>query len=410
MIGLIGVNHQTAPLDVRELFAFSDSDCIILTEKLRENKIVDGAIILSTCNRTEIYYESKHKAEDVNKMIVDSLLEFVGKDVNSKYFHQSTEKDAVKHIFRLASGLESMVIGETQILGQLKDAFRNTIDNKLSTSILSRLFHKAFETGKLIRTNFLISSTPLSAGSAAVNFIEKKKIGSSQTPILILGVGQMAKTVLDALRLNGYENISIYNRTKERAEKFSLANNVKCLFEKGLTEALTNADIVYVATSSLTPIVKNNKITKRGRNLCIFDLSVPRNVSGDVAEIDKVNLYTIDDLKEDVPEENFQCLEFDKINEAIENMVSELYAWIESSELRSIIASIQEATSVLLNKELSSTSDEERENIEAHLEHFRTTIYTAIVTSTKEISENARNVHFLEAINRLFKTISKNNG
>lgn len=205
MIGLISINHKTASLSRREQFAFSPEEARYLIDEWRRAGYILGGLVLSTCNRLEVYYDCDEAiTREHEERLIRSLYDF--KRVRTRgdegIFVTQHHEAAIRHLFRLSSGLESMVQGETQILGQLKDAFRRAKDQEQTTSFLTRLMHKAFETAKGVRSQYLVSATPISAGAAAVDFLARRDPDYLQRPILILGAGQMAEVITERLQHN----------------------------------------------------------------------------------------------------------------------------------------------------------------------------------------------------------------
>lgn len=410
MLGVIGINHHTATVDVREKYALSPEDAAELVSQWKAEGMLEGAVVLSTCNRIEIYFETSDKPFDA-EMLMKRLADYHRVDFNPGIFISREGKEAVTHVFRLASGLESMVVGETQILGQLKEAFGQSTERKQSTSALSRMFHKAFETAKCIRTNHFLTASPISSGSASVALMDDK-VPDRNISTLILGVGKMAETIYDSLFEKGYSDIKIFNRTTERAEKFALSHhNIPYFAGNRLVEALSQADLIFVATSSLKPIVTPHELAGRpaSRPCYLFDMAVPRNISEDVTHLPNTQLYTIDDLRQAGEGGMLDLLDYDAIDHTIEEMVDDFFKWLDASAIREVIHIIQEASDHLLEKELdklpSTMSDQEREVISHYDRHLRITFSTALAVATREITDNGKNLRYTEAIGKLFNAI-----
>ncbi len=411
MIGTIGINHNTAAVEVRERYALTEAEAQDLVARWKERGEVLGAIVLSTCNRIEIYYETSQQHFRPHALI-KSLSRFKQiEQVEDSIFICKQGEEAIKHLFRLASGLESMVMGETQILGQLKDAFRRTTENKHSTSVLSRMFHKAFETAKLVRNNFLVAATPISSGAAAVDFMDKR-VPNREVSTLIVGAGQMSETIIDSLHRLRYSNVKIYNRTRERAERFADSHgHIPFYTENQLTEALHQADLIFVATSSLMPIVTKKELDGRQREkgCYLFDMAVPRNIAEDVCEHKQVQLYTIDDLRYAPDGALLEEPDYAAMDRSIKEMVDQFMQWINASAIREVIQIIQRASDGLLEKELSKLpsqmDDAERDIIVQYDQHLRVTFSTALVAATRKITEDGKNLKYSEAIGKLFNEI-----
>ena len=413
MIGLISINHKTASLSRRDQFAFSPEEARYLIDEWRRAGYILGGLVLSTCNRLEVYYDCDEAiTREHEERLIRSLYDF--KRVRTRgdegIFVTQHHEAAIRHLLRLSSGLESMVQGETQILGQLKDAFRRAKDQEQTTSFLTRLMHKAFETAKGVRSQYLVSATPISAGAAAVDFLARRDPDYLQRPILILGAGQMAEVITERLQQLGASHIHLYNRTKERGEVFARRHGLERLFSGDqLREALTGAEVTFVATSSQSPIITEGLLDHTAGRRTFFDMAVPRNVDPAVDEDHSIRLYTIDDLR------GAQLLEAQDPEAAaalsayIDTMISEYITWCEASEVRKVIGRIQETSQQLLMRELSrlpSELPEEHRQLVAHWdEHLRITYTTAIVSALRELSEEAGHSRYASALHHIFTHI-----
>lgn len=408
MIGLIGVNHHTAKIDERSAFALSGAEAGMLIEDWIACGFLRGAVILSTCNRVEIYYDvdTECLSSTENKLIHSFLSNL---ELSPRYVHllDTKRNEAVyQHLFRLAAGLESMVIGETQILGQLKEAYRMASLAGYCTGNLSRLFHRAFEVAKRIRSEYIVSATPLSAGSVAVDklFATVQSVGR----VLIVGAGVMSDTIYDHLVYKGHQDIVVYNRTRERAERFAETHpKVRVACEGELPKEIQQAAAIIVATSAPSPIILPEHVLEEYGNKVVIDLAVPRNVASDVEKLKHITLIGIDELSE-------LGLALDEMKlQEISNIISEYVEahklWVDGAQMREVIATIQQATYKLLDKELghlpNSLSDKELGLIKQWDEHFRTTISTAIVSSLREVTEDGRKQKYSHVIQSLFQHI-----
>lgn len=410
MIGLIGISHHTASQDERGQFALTETEAIHLVGDWIALGYLRGAIVLSTCNRVEIYCElTKNCTKAINSLLDSWLTNLELRDKMRSRVSVALGEEVYHHLFRLTSGMESMVIGETQILGQVKDAFRLAVGEGQSSPTLSRLFHKAFEIAKRIRSQYLVSVVPLSAASRAVDLIYDSLPNAAQMSVLILGAGQMAEATLEHLgRKSISGTISIYNRTRERAEK--LANRIPrlCIYSGDeLPEALGSAEIVFVTTSASSPIIQIEHLRERTHKIVLFDLAVPRNVSPEVATLTGVTLYSIDDLSGQAINQPQQEL-LTAANEIVSQGVQEFCNWLDASEVRQVIGLIQQTMDRLLASETNllpnELSDEHRRLIALHMEHLRTTYTTALASSLRELQEERR-INHIDAIGTLFNHI-----
>ncbi|MCF6334224.1 MAG: glutamyl-tRNA reductase, partial [Spirochaetales bacterium] len=305
MIEVIGINHETAPLKIRENLTFSDMESILFLEQLKEIVGDIEAVLVSTCNRTEIYYyinascPHKYSGKFISLLIRNRKL---ARETES-YFYIHSNNDAVLHLLRVAAGLESMVIGENQILGQLKSAYRTGSENNMTGTVINRLFHKAFEAGKKVRTETEINEGASSVGFAGVELAHKIFGELENNPVLLIGAGETGELVLQSLKSRGSKYISIINRTKSRAERLSAKFEVEVEDFEALEKTLIESDIVITSTSAGKVLLDKNLISKvmkkrRKKLFLLIDLSVPRNIDESVRDIPNTFLFNMDDLKQ----------------------------------------------------------------------------------------------------------------
>lgn len=411
MFGLIGISYQTASQDERAQFSLSDTEAMMLIDDWISMGYMRGAIILSTCNRVEIYCETVSDCPKTLRHILDSwLVNLELRDKMRSRVTLSTGGEVLHHLFRLTSGMESMVVGETQVLGQVKDAFRLSVGHGQSTPLLSRMFHKAFEVAKRVRSRYLTTSIPLSAASSAVDMICRIEPESIAHRILIIGAGQMAEATLSHLGYYPQANdIAIYNRTRERAERLQQAHPHLAIYaEQELQRAVDEASVIFVTTSASSPILTENHFARRNSPVVIFDMAVPRNVSPLLADYPDVRLFTIDDLSDEEHSVEQEALLAEAESIVLEAQ-SEFESWVNASEVRQIIGRVHEASERILEREKeflsSELPQEERESLERHLEHLRTSYTTAIVSSLRELAESGSIKH-LDAVGKLFNHIN----
>lgn len=411
MIGLIGINHKTATVDERAVFALQAEEAVMLIDDWRSTGYLRGAIALSTCNRVEIYYDTPHQSAEIVPMLERSLLDHLelSPRLRSKLFALDGEA-MVRHLFRLTSGLESMVVGESQILGQVKDAFRLATGHAQSTPMLSRLFHKAFEAAKRTRSQYLLSAVPLSAGATAVDLVaQSAPSGWLECPTLVVGAGQMAETIVERLQTVGATDIRLYNRSRERAERFAERfGGVRLYAEGELAQALLISGVIFVATSASSPIILPEHLAERTEGVWVVDLAVPRNVDERVGSLHHTTLYSIDDLRSDDLHLHTQKL-IAEAEQTLQEVIDEFIQWSEEAGLRQVIGLVQQASEHILQKELAhlpTTLSEEAQELVTHYDtHLRTTYATAIVTALKELTEQRQNPRYLEVVGELFAHI-----
>ncbi len=342
-----GVNFKTAPVEQRELLACSREDAHYLLPPLKTIKGIREIMLLSTCNRVEVY-SVVEDYEPMNRLILE-LLQLKGVDTrlrrNSFFLEDGL---AVAHVFRVASGLESMVVGETQIVNQFKEAYRIAKELQCTGKVLNRLYEKALRTAKRVRTETGISKNAVSVSYVAVE-LAKRIFGSlAKTKVLLVGAGEMAE--LSAKYLKKLQaHLFITNRTYEKAVELAKELEGHVLRFEELSEHLHDFDIVIVSTGSKrfiidTPMVKKAIKKRNYKPIFFIDISVPRNVDPEVNEVDEVFLYDIDDLQE-VAEKNLKerLKEKEKGEIIVWDEVSKFMKWLEFLKVERYIVNIKKA-------------------------------------------------------------------
>ncbi|MFU8797805.1 MAG: glutamyl-tRNA reductase, partial [Gammaproteobacteria bacterium] len=290
-----GINHQTASVAIRERIAFLPE---FMEEPLRAlvgQGLAHEAAILSTCNRTEIYCAAAQPT-DITHWLGKTHPEI------TPYLYLHQDQAAVRHMLRVASGLDSQILGEPQILGQMKQAFSIAQAAGTLGSKLQRLFQHVFAVTKTVRTDTRIGANPVSIAFAAVNLAKRIFTDLAQTHVLLIGAGNTIDLVMQHLSSHGVRNFTIANRTFVRAEKLAQKYTGKAIVLKNISAALAHADIVITATASALPLLGKGMVEtslkeRKHRPLLMVDLSVPRNIECEIEKLSDVYLYTIDDLK-----------------------------------------------------------------------------------------------------------------
>ena len=325
----IGTSHHVAPIEIRERLAFSEEQLIESHHHLCELDQVQEAVILSTCNRVEVYavLNSVRTAEGAAKMLAEFLSQCHQIDMESlkkwTYLHHNLE--AIQHLFRVTSSLDSMIVGESQILGQVKDAYDTSRSVDSTGPILNRLFTKAFSVGKRIRSETTITTGAVSISYAAVELAKKIFNTLEGKTVAIIGAGEMSELTAKHLVANGVSNVIVANRTYERAVKVAEKFNGTPLVYDSDLSFLIDADIVISSTNAPDYLIKRQPLAnimrkRKHRYMFLIDIAVPRDIEPDVSKLDSAFLYNIDDL-ETVVASNLK----DRQHEAIraEQIVSE---------------------------------------------------------------------------------------
>ena len=294
---VLGVSHHGAPLDVRERLAFRAPEVVPAIERLRGVAGVREGVVLSTCNRTELYLvEGLHDAVTAGWAL---LAERLGGDA-SVYGYVRRDREAAAHLFRVASGMDSMVVGEAQIHGQVRDAWESSRPG--SGAVLNRLFQTALLTGGRVRSETSLGHGALSISSAAVQLSKKIFGGLGGRRAMVLGAGEMAELALASLQQEGVRAAVVANRTFERAAVLAERYGATAVHYEDAWDALADVDLLLCSTAAPRPVVSEERVraavARRGdRPLCILDIALPRDVEPAVGRLDNVFLYDLDDLQ-----------------------------------------------------------------------------------------------------------------
>ena len=305
---ILGLNHKTAPVALREKVAFSEDRLVAALRALRQERGVAEAVILSTCNRTEVYWAGSASGEELSQWLERHHEE--GLDLTaSVYVHQ--EKHAVEHAFNVASGLDSMVLGEAQILGQLKNAYRIAQETGSTGPHLNKLFQAAFSTAKRVRSETQIGANAVSLASATVSLARRMYSDFSAHTALMIGAGEMIALTARHFAAAGVKRIVIANRTLANAQSLAAEISGYAVDLSHLDKELTEADIVVSCTASPAPLITKAAAaaavrTRRHRPIFMVDLAVPRDIDPAVADLEDVYLFSIDDLQQLVDENRQQ--------------------------------------------------------------------------------------------------------
>lgn len=340
-----GINHQTAPLAVREQIAFNAETLDAALRDLVGNGAAKEATILSTCNRTEIYCSTNAPVQAVDWLA--SYHHLPTAEIEP-YIYRLPQEQAVKHAFRVASGLDSMVLGEPQILGQMKQAVRQAEQAGTLGFLLHKLFQRTFSVAKDVRTQTEIGANLVSMAAAAVKLAERIFPSIAEQRVLFIGAGEMIELNAVHFAARNPKHITVANRTLERAQTLARRINGHAITLNELPEQLAQHDIIVTSTASPLPILGKGMVERalkqrKHRPLFIVDLAVPRDVEAEVAELSDVFLYTVDDLAEVVRDGLDARQGAVKEAEVIINSgVNEFIHWMESREVVPVIRTLRD--------------------------------------------------------------------
>lgn len=353
----IGLNHQTAPIEIRERAAFSPDSIEDALQDLKQTESVREAAILSTCNRTEIYC-----GQESNEPI--PVMEWLGSHsgLKSREFNQALynlpNEEAVRHAFRVASGLDSMVMGEPQILGQMKSAFQTATRYGATGKVLNRLFQHAFHVAKQVRTDTSIGENAVSVANMGVNLAKQLYSDLGEQSVLLIGAGETIELVARYFKQNRVRHILIANRSIGRAEIIANEIGSEAITLSEVPNRLSEADIVVSSTASTLPILGKGAIEMalKKRKRCpmfLLDLAVPRDIEPEVSQLHDAYLYTIDDLKHLVEENRGRRLQAaEQAENIIDLQVVKFMRWKRSLQAVPVIRSLREDLDRMMGVEL----------------------------------------------------------
>jgi glutamyl-tRNA reductase len=298
----LGLNHRTAPVEFREKFAFAETEIGIFAQNLLKTGAVYEAVVVSTCNRVEIYFTTA-KLDAALSSIFEELKKKSGIETDlSQYFYTHQYPASVQHLYEVSSGLDSMVVGETEILGQVKEFYRLAHSSQCTSVSLNKLFQSAFSVAKHIRSQTRIGMGSVSVGSVAADLASQIFGELKNRSVMLMGAGEMSEVTAKALQNRGAQSLMITNRSFERAENLAKSLNGLPIRWDAWIDHCAKVDVVISSTSSPEPIVTSSKIeeilkSRNGTPLFLIDIAVPRNIERNVSKIEGVYLYDIDDLQ-----------------------------------------------------------------------------------------------------------------
>lgn len=299
----LGINHKTAPVALRERVAFGPDILDNALDSLLSQPSVHSGVVLSTCNRTELYL-SVDEQHDIQQQLIQWLCNYHHLDetevLNSLYWHQNNA--AVSHLMRVASGLDSLVLGEPQILGQVKKAYAESQRGHVINGELERMFQKTFSVAKRVRTETEIGSSAVSVAFAACTLARQIFESLKKVTVLLVGAGETIELVARHLREHQVKRLMITNRTRERAQRLAEEVHAEVIDFGALPEHIASADIIISSTASPLPVIGKGMVERalkqrRHQPMLIVDIAVPRDVEPEVGKVESAYLYTVDDLQ-----------------------------------------------------------------------------------------------------------------
>lgn len=409
MIGIVGLNHKSAPVEIREQFVFNEKDIVDFYNQLDHSE-VKAVVIVSTCNRTEVYFEAENCCKTkIFENILNELASFKKCTDNiAPYFYTLAQSEAANHLFHVLSGLDSMALGEYQIVGQIKEAIKVSSENDLINGTLTRLFNKAFESGKRVRTETNINRGAVSMSYAAVELASQKLDKLTTHPVLLIGAGQTSELVMQNLVKKGCQLMSVANRTHSKAVEMAAKYKGKAVEFDSLLQNIVENDIIITSTGSSTALVTVDMVAeamkqRNNRPVIMVDLSVPRNIQEEVGNIDNVFVYDVDDLA-NVVQKNYEMRqgEIEKAESIISELVAEFSDWMYTKNLNPAIKSISEGFKEINRAELSGFRKNDLK-AEEYGDHITNKFIRLMIKNVKEITDNGKREEYVSMINKLFE-------
>ena len=410
-LSLVGVNHQTAPITIREKVAISAEKLCDFLSLLRS--YIPQGVILSTCNRTEIYVIDSDgcNAEKASLVFLNEQMNVSGADL-LRYVYVSKDREATEHLFRVASGLESMIVGEFEVLGQVRQALEVAEKAGMVTLPLRHAFYSAVRTGRRVREETGISKNAISVSSVAVDLAADIVGDLTRCKMLVIGAGEAGRLVVEVARKRGISQMVIASRTKERAQALATELHGTPIDLSNLSDELRSVDIVVACAGAPHWILNVSHMEevmrkRSGLPLVLVDIALPRNVEPEVGRIRNVFLYNMDDLN-DISNLNRKQREAEvsHAEEIITSEVDKFVTWLQDFEVRPIVSALmskaEKIRSIKLNKTLKKLrplSDDERDSLEA----MTKSIVTRILKDPVEYLKADGNSNHSQMVRELFQ-------
>ncbi|MDO3377884.1 glutamyl-tRNA reductase [Geoalkalibacter halelectricus] len=413
---VVGLSHKTAPVEIREKVAFAPTAMEKPLRQMLALPTVTEGVIVSTCNRVELYATSRDTdaaAAQLKRFLADyhalSLEEL------SAHLYELSGADAIRHVFRVASSLDSMVIGEPQILGQIKTAYGYACDYKTSGVILNRFLHKAFSVAKRVRTETQIASNAVSVSFAAVELARKIFDSLNDKTVLLIGAGEMCELAARHFVTNGVAQVLVTNRTYERAVKLAKEFNGKPILFENFADNLHRVDIVLTSTGAPNYILHQRQVEevikqRRHKPMFFIDIAVPRDIDPKVNDVDNCYLYDVDDLQ-GVVQSNLKerQREAKKAEAIVEEEIGQFHQWMAGLDVVPTIVALRRRFDEIRQAELAKTfanlkdlDGKERKAIEAMAQAIINKALHQPITVLKNGQNNPAGDNYVEALRALF--------
>jgi len=411
----VGLSHRSAPVDVRERVDFARQGLGSALAALADEGIGSEAVVLATCNRAEVYLVADSESAEESMARFISAYHEVERASIAGHLYRHKGAEVARHLFRVAAGLDSLVVGEPQILGQVKAAYSVAHEGRFTGAVTNRLFHAAFSAGKRVRSETGLAEGAVSVSYAAIGLAQKILGDLEDLSVLILGAGEMAKLTGLHLQAQHVKTVTIVSRTLQAAEDLARQLGGRALPWDDLVPALTAADIVVTATGASEPVLSRPLVEqavrrRRNRPLFLIDIAVPRDVEPSVGDIEQVFLYNIDDLQAIVRENlTRRSAELSQAEAIVEEEVTRFVSWLQSRDvvptvvaLRQRFEAVRRAELERLAPKLSGLTPEARARVDDVTRLIVEKLLLIPTEQLKAVSDEALVVTYADALNRLF--------
>jgi glutamyl-tRNA reductase len=415
-IVVVGLSHHTAPVEIRERLAFAPTAMEKPLQQMMGLPAVAEALIVSTCNRVELYAATKEPDTAIASLrrFVADFHSVVLEDIE-QHLYDSQGEEAIRHLFRVASSLDSMIIGEPQILGQIKTAYGYAVEFKTAGLILNRFLHKAFSVAKRVRTETGIASNAVSVSFAAVELARKIFDRIDDKAVMIIGAGEMCELAARHFVSNGVSRVLVTNRTFERAEKLAAEFQGRAVPFEEFTEHLAQVDIILTSTGAPTFILGQRQMEealrrRKHRPMFLIDIAVPRDIDPKVNSLDNVYLYDVDDLQ-GVVQANLKerQKEAHRAEAIIGEEIGQFHLWLGNLEVKPTIVALRKRLEEISAQELAKTfgnlkdlTDQQRRGVEVMTNAIVNKILHRPIMVLKRTQNESGGEDYVDAVRELF--------
>jgi glutamyl-tRNA reductase len=416
-LALIGCNHRTAPVELRERVAFTAEQALDAAGELRRRGILEEAVVLSTCNRSELYGVAPSADSELTDAMEEFLTSFhrISRTQLDGRLYRWQGTEAVRHLYRVAAGLDSMLLGEAEILGQLKTAYGQALDHGSTGPVLNRAFQGALEVGKRVRAETEVGARPMSVSLAGIKLAERVFGSLKGRAALIVGAGAVAEQVVEHLRSRSIGSLRVANRSHDRAADLAARMGGEAVHWDSLEKVLAIPDIIVTSVGNAGHVLKRDMLERSlqvrgGRPVFIVDLGVPRNVEAESAGLYNLYLYNIDDLGE-IVEQNKRAREAEvpRAEALVAEHVAKFETWRTALEASSIVEDLRgrfrKHRELLLRERLAEMKDlspEERQRLSGITEELIERVLDEPAERLRNAREMRGRLGAIEALRHLF--------